>query len=81
MLAGSQHLHIEQVMVKLHKKSFSNLNVINDSIEDIVDIFWMEFKNFQTNIFPFDCHGQFSIKDDIAGHSHIWHEMYSLLDT
>ena len=54
LLTGSQQLQIEQVVVKLHQKPCPNLNVINESIEDIVDIFWTEFKNFQTNRFPFD---------------------------
>ncbi len=71
-------MKIEQVVVKLHKKPCHNLNVINESIEDIVDIFQTKFKNFQTNRFPFDCPGQFSTKDALAGHSHILHEMYSL---
>ncbi len=52
--------------------------MINESIEDIVDIFWTEFKNFQTNRFPFDRPGRFSTKDALASCSHIWHEVYSL---
>ncbi len=28
--------------------------MVNESIEHIVDIFWTEFKNFQTDRFPFD---------------------------
>ncbi len=78
LLTGSQHLQIEQVIVKLHQKPCPNLKVINESIEDIVDIFWMEFKNFQTIRFPFDCPGRFSTKDALSGRSHILHEMYSL---
>ncbi len=46
LLTGSQRLQIEQVIVKLHKKLCPNLNVINESIEDTVNIFWTEFKNF-----------------------------------
>ncbi len=45
LLTQSQHLQIEQVIVKLHQKPCPNLNVINESIEDIVDIFWTEFKS------------------------------------
>ncbi len=71
-------MQIEQVVLKLHQKPFSNLNVIDESIENIVDIFWEEVKNFQTNRFPLDCPGRFSNKYTLAGHSHIWHEMYSL---
>ncbi len=59
----------------LPQKPCPNLNVINEPIENIVDIFWMEFKNLQTNRFPFDRPGQFSTKDSIAGCSH---EMYPL---
>ncbi len=55
--------------------------MINESIEDIVDIFWTEFKSVQTNRFPFDRHGRFSTKDALSGCSHIWNEMYSLLYT
>ncbi len=65
-------------MVRLLKKPCPNLNVINESIEDIVAIFWMDFKNFQSNRYPFDSPSQFSTRDVFAGHSHIWHEMYSL---
>ncbi len=64
--------------MKLHQKPCPNLNVMNESIEDIVDIFWMEFKNFQTNRFPFDRPNRCSTKDALDGRSHIWHEMYSL---
>ncbi len=45
-LTGSQHLQVEQVLAKLHKKHCPYLDVINETIEDIVDIFWMEFKKF-----------------------------------
>ncbi len=77
LLTGSQHLQIEQDVVKLHQKPCPNLNKINEYIS-FVDIFWTEFKNFQTNRFPFANPGQFSMKDALAGRSHIWHEMYSL---
>ncbi len=77
-LMGCQHLQIEQVVIKLHKKPYPNLNMINKSIEDIVDIFRTECKNFQSNRYPFDCSGWFATKDAITGCSHIWHEMYSL---
>ncbi len=45
LLTGSQHLQIEQVIVKLHQKPYPNLNVINESIEDVVDVFWKDFKS------------------------------------
>ncbi len=77
-LTRSQHLQIDQVVVELHKKPCLNRNVINKSIEDIVDIFWTEFKNFQSNRYPFNCPGRFFTKDPIGGCSHIWNEMYSL---
>lgn len=38
-LQGSQHLQIEQVVMKLNKKPYPNLNVNNESIEDTVVIF------------------------------------------
>ncbi len=78
LLTGSQRLQIEQIVVKLHQKPCPNLNVINESIEDIVDKLWTELKSFQTNRLPFDCPGLFSTKDALSGRSHIWHEMYSL---
>ncbi len=71
-------MQIEQVVVKLHKKPCPKVNVINETIEDIVDIFWTGFKNFQSNRDPFDHPGRFSTKDAIAGCYHIWHDMYSL---
>ncbi len=77
-LAGPQHLQIEQVVVKLHKKPCPNLDMINETIEDIFDIFWTEYKNFQFTRFPLHNPGRFSTKDAIAGCTHIWNEMYSL---
>ncbi len=65
-------------ITKSYKRPCPKLNVINEYIEDIVDIFWMESKNFQSNRCPFDPLDRFSIKDSFTACSHIWHEIYSL---
>ncbi len=70
-LTGSQHLQVEQVVVKLHKNPCPNLNVIIESVKDIFKIFWMEYKNFQSNRFPFAHPGRFLTKDAYPGCSHI----------
>ncbi len=53
-LTGSQHLQIEQVVAKLHKKPCPNLDVINETIEDIFDIFWIldGIQEFSTQQIP-----------------------------
>ncbi len=66
-LISSQDLSVCKLNMKLHQKSCPNLHVINESIEDIVNTFWMEFKSFQTNRFPFDYPDQFSTKDALTG--------------
>ncbi len=50
-LTGSHHLQIVQAVVKLHETPCPNLNVMNEAIEDIIDIFWMKFKDFHPTAF------------------------------
>ncbi len=61
---GSQHLWVEKVVVKLHKNPSPNLNMINETIDDIVDIFEQDLRIPNPTGFPFDCPGHFSAKDD-----------------
>ncbi len=64
-------LKIEQVVVKLHKEPCPNLNVINESIEAIVDIFLTEFRNFQSNRYCFGHPDQFTTKDAFRSFSYL----------
>ncbi len=77
-LTWSQCLQIEKFVMKLHTKLCFNLNVNNEIIDKIHDIFWTKSKKFQSNRFPFlhPCH--FLTKDELEDHTHTLNELFSL---
>jgi hypothetical protein len=58
----------------------SNLNskVCGMQEEEIIDLFWSEYKNFRNQRGEFKHLAWFRSKEARAGKSHLWHEKYSL---
>jgi hypothetical protein len=71
---------IERVVRRLHVVPCPNKDakVIGKNIEEIVDLFWDEFKCFEKKTKPFDNAARWSTPHAVQGKSYLWHEKYSL---
>jgi hypothetical protein len=47
-------------------------------MEDVVDLFWDEFKCFEKKTKPFDNVARWNTQNAVEGKSYLWHEKYSL---
>ena len=79
-LTGVQRDAMERVVRKLHESPGANKNtaIVGKSVDDIVDLFWDEFKAFRNKSAPFDKEAQRNSMHALSGKSHLWHEKYSL---
>ncbi len=67
---------IERVVRRLHVVPCPNKDakVIGKNIEEIVDLFWDEFKCFEKKTKPFDNAARWSTPNAVQGKSYLWHE-------
>ncbi len=73
---------MERGVEKLHLLPSLNEQVAGKMMETILEIFWKELQHFQKVTGPYGHHpGRFYTPDAQAGHSHHWHESYSLSET
>jgi hypothetical protein len=79
-LTGVQRDAMERVVRKLHESPGANKNtaIVGKSVDDIVDLFWDEFKAFRNKTAPFDKEARWNSMHALSGKSHLWHEKYSL---
>ncbi len=66
---------IDEVVSQLHYPPCPNKKVMSKSIDEIIDIFWKEFKHFTYKTYQSSC---FKNDDALSGQSYLWHEMHSL---
>ena len=70
---------IDEVVSNLHHPPCPNKKVASKSIDEIIDIFWKEFKHFTYRTGPYSYRsGCFENDDALSGRSYLWHEMHSL---
>ncbi len=70
---------IDEVISRLHHPPCPNKKVASKSIDEIIDIFWKEFKHFTYRTGPYSYRsGRFENDDALSGRSYLWHEMHSL---
>jgi len=71
---------IERVVRHLHIVPCPNKDakVIGKNIEEIVDLFWDEFKCFEKKTKPFDNVVRWIAPNAVQGKSYLWHENYLL---
>ena len=71
---------IERVVRRLHVVPCPNKDpkIQGKDIEEIVDLFWDEFKTFVKKTKPFDNVARWNVSNAIKGESHLWHEKYTL---
>ncbi len=72
----------DEVVSQMHYPPCPNKKVVNKSIDEIIDIFWKEFKHFTYRTGPYSYRSSWFDNDDaLSGRSYLWHEMHSLLFT
>ena len=71
---------IERVVRRLHVVPCPNKDpkVVGADIDDVVDLFWDEFKCFEKKTKPFDNVARWNTQNAVEGKSYLWHEKYSL---
>ena len=69
---------IERVVTKLHKPTCPNKEIKGKNISDILNMFWLEYKDFQHKTWTFDKEERWLTNNALVGKSHVWHELYSL---
>lgn len=70
---------VDEVVSRLHSPPNPNKKVEKKSVDEIIDIFWKEFKHFTFRTGPYSYRSsRFENDDALSGRSHIWHEMHSL---
>lgn len=71
---------IERVVRHLHVVPCPNKDpkVVGADVDDVVDLFWDEFKCFEKKTKPFDNVARWNTQNVIDGKSYLWHEKYSL---
>ncbi len=79
-LTGEHRILIEEVITRLHSPPCPNSTVASLSNDEIIDIFWAEYRDFvkEEGVFK---KGRFQLPDAINGNSHVWHETYSVPHT
>ena len=77
-LRGDDRKAVQRVVEKLHCAPLANLEVIDMDMSEIVDTFWDEYSNFDKRRGDFVDVVKYATEDVRAGHSHKWHEKYSL---
>ncbi len=76
---GDLRRSIDEVISRLHHPPCPNKKVASKSIDEIIDIFWKEFKHFTYRTGPYSYRsGRFENDDALSGRSYLWHEMHSL---
>ncbi len=76
---GDLRRQMDEVVAKLHYPPCPNKKVVNKTVDEIIDIFWKEFKHFTNRTGPYSYRSsRFDNADALSGRSHLWHEMYSL---
>ena len=78
-LTGPDRDAIERVVRKLMTYPYPNKfpHLEGKSEDDIVDLFWDEFKSFSNKTAPFDRPARWNSESARMGKSWIWHEKYS----
>ncbi len=62
----------------LHYPPCPNKKAVNKKFDEIIDIFWKEFKHFTYRTGPYSYRSScFENDDDLTGWSYLWHEMNS----
>ena len=70
---------VDEVVSRLHYPPCPNKKVVNKTIDEILDIFWKEFKHFTYKTGPYSYRSsRFENDDALSGRSYLWHEMHSL---
>ena len=71
---------LEHVVTKLHEPPCTNNSkeIEGKTIGDIVNMFWLYFKNFHHKTVPFDKEARWLTNTASVGKSHIWNKFYSL---
>ena len=70
---------IDEVVSRLHYRPCPNKKVVNESIDEIIYIFWKEFKHFIYRTGRYRNQSIWFENDDaLSGRSYLWHEMHSL---
>ena len=77
-MTGEHRDAVERVITKLHSIPNPNRKVEGKEIGEIIDMFWDEFKSFQTMQPPFHQPHRWNSQDATKGRSWMWHEKYSL---
>ncbi len=70
---------VDEVVSWLHYPPCPNKKVVNICIDEIIDIFWNEFKHSTYRNGPYSYHSScFKNDDALSCWSYLWHEMHSL---
>ncbi len=70
---------MDEVVSWLHYPLCPNKKVVNKSIDEIIDIFWKEFKHFTYRTRSFSYHSScFKNDNAFSGQCYLWHEEHSL---
>ena len=74
---------IECVVTKLHDHPYPKKSKKTEgkNIGDILQMFWLEFKDFQHKTGPFNKEARWLTNTAFVAKSHVWNELYSLLYT
>ena len=77
---GNHRDALERVVRKLHKAPCPNpaIELADKTEDEIVELFWKEFKAFQKKQPPFHLAYRWNSQDARMGKSWLWHEQHSL---